>query len=118
MKEPVFAGALAGVQVPAVNAMPVFDIHELNDLPVVPVYVGCVPHDENETAEFVCRRNGAEFSRRLVGDADPMDPTGRWLLDLMLGTYEFEARLGPGDVRVQSREIRPIFRTVELERPE
>jgi hypothetical protein len=117
MKEPVFSGAVAGVQVPAVNAMPVFDVHELSGLPVVPVYVSCVPPDGNETAEFVCRQNGAEVSRRPVGQPDPNDPTGRWLLDLAVGTYEFEATLAPDDVRVRSREIRPIFRTIDLEKP-
>ena len=117
MKEPVFSGAVAGVQVPAVNAMPVFDLHELSGPPVVPVYVSCVPPDGNETAEFVCRQDGAELSRRLVGEPDPRDPTGRWLLDLVLGTYEFEAKVAPDDVRVESRRIRPMFRKIDLERP-
>jgi hypothetical protein len=115
MKDPVFAGGVVGVQVPAVTSVPVFDVHQLSDPPVVPVYVSCVPQDENQTAEFVCRQAGAERSRRLAGDLNPNDPTGRWLLDLTLGTYEFEARIAPNDVRIQSREIRPIFRTVRLE---
>ena len=55
MKEPVFAGKVAGVQVPAVNGMPVFDLHLLVGLPVVPVYVTCVPQEANGTAEFVGR---------------------------------------------------------------
>ncbi len=116
MKEPVFAGKVAGVQVPAVNGMPVFDLHLLVGLPVVPVYVTCVPQEANGTAEFVCRQGGAEKSRRAVGALDPADPTGRWLLDLALGEYEFEARLAPDDVRVRSREVRPVFRTVDLMR--
>ena len=61
-------------------------------------------------------RAGAEKSRRAVGALDPADPTGRWLLDLALGEYEFEARLAPDDVRVRSREVRPVFRTVDLMR--
>jgi hypothetical protein len=51
-----------------------------------------------------------------VGALDPADPTGRWLLDLALGEYEFEARLAPDDVRIRSREVRPVFRTVDLMR--
>jgi hypothetical protein len=117
MKEPVFAGKVAGVQIPAVKEMPVFSVHKLTEPPIVPVYVGCVPQEANGTAEFICRQGGAEKSRRAVGELDPADPTGRWLLDLELGEYEFEARLAPDDVRVRSKEIRPIFRTVDLGRP-
>lgn len=116
MKEPVFAGRVATVQVPAVTAMPVFDLHRLSDRPVVPVYVSCLPADDNQSAEFVCRRDGTEHLRRIAGDLDDEDPTGRWLLDLSSGHYEFEARLGPGDVRVLSRDIRPVFRTIDLRR--
>ena len=103
MKEPVFAGKVAGVQIPAVNAMPVFAVHRLTGPPIVPVYVGCVPQEANGTAEFICRQGDAEKSRRAVGDLNPADPTGRWLLDLALGEYEFEARLAPDDVRVRSK---------------
>jgi hypothetical protein len=117
MKQPVFAGKVAGVQIPAVNEMPVFDLHQLTGLPIVPVYVGCVPQEENETAEFVCRQGGAEKFRRAVGDLNPPeDPTGPWVLDLTFGEYEFEARLAPNDVRVRSRNIRPLKRDVELRR--
>lgn len=100
MKEPVFAGRLTGVQVPAVKDMPAFDLHQLPSPPVVPVYVGCVPDVRgNDTAEFVCRLDGAEYAKRSAADADDKDPEGRWLLDLEFGRYEFEARLGPNDVR-------------------
>ena len=64
MKEPVFAGKVAGVQIPAVNAMPVFAVHRLTGPPIVPVYVGCVPQEANGTAEFICRQGDAEKSRR------------------------------------------------------
>ena len=116
MKEPVFAGKVAGVQIPAVNAMPVFQVHQLAAPPIVPVYVGCMPEEGNDTAEFICRRGGAELSRRAVGDLDSDDPTGRWLLDLPFGEYEFEARLASDDVRLQARQIRPPYRVVKLER--
>jgi hypothetical protein len=116
MKQPVFAGKVAGVQVPAVRDLPVFDLHQLIGLPVVPVYVGCVPEEANGTAEFVCRQSGAEKSRRAVGALDAADPTGRWVLDLDLGEYEFEARLAPDDVRVRSKAIRPLFQIVKLEK--
>lgn len=114
MGERILAGLVPGVQTPAVNAMPVFAIHQLTAPPVVPVYVTCTPPEDNDAAEFVCRRDGAEASRRAAGAADPADPTGRWLLELPLGEYEFEARVAPGDVRVRSREIRPIFRRIDL----
>ena len=114
MKEPVFAGKVAGVQIPAVNLTSGFDLHQLTGLPVVPVYIGCSPPEGNDIAEFVCRQDGTERSRRAVGELDPADPTGRWLIDLVLGAYEFEARLAPDDVRVQVRQIRPPFRIVDL----
>jgi hypothetical protein len=113
MKEPVFAGKIAGVQIPGVNAMPVFPVHQLAT-PIVPVYVSCVPQADNGTAEFICRQNDKVAKRRAAGDLDPVDPAGRWLLDLPLGEYEFEARIAPNDVRLRSREIRPVFRTVDL----
>jgi hypothetical protein len=116
MKEPMFAGKVAGVQIPQVNLMSVFDLHRLTGPPVVPVYVGCSPPEDNETAEFVCRQDGAEKFRRAVADLDAADPTGRWLLDLALGEYEFEARLASDDVRVRSKPIRPPFRIVDLMR--
>ena len=64
MKQPTFAGAVAGVQTPAVNAMPVFDIHRLDGDPEVPVYVSCVPASGNVGAAFVCRRGGVVEFRR------------------------------------------------------
>jgi hypothetical protein len=116
LKEPVFAGTVAGVQTPAVTSMPVFPVHQLTAPPLVPVYVSCVPPEDNGTAEFICRERGVELSRRAAGELDGLDPAGRWLLDLPFGEYEFEVRLPPDEVRVQSREIRPVFRTVDLGR--
>lgn len=114
MNQPVFAGTAAGVQVPAVSAMPVFPLHHVADGPLVPVYVGCVPSEANASAEFVCRQGGQERCHRTPAEIDPNDPTKVWLVDLPAGSYEFEARLAPNDCRVNSREVRPIFRSVDL----
>jgi hypothetical protein len=114
MKQPIFAGQVAGVQVPVVGELPGFDLTELTAPPTVPVYVGCVPPDDNATAGFVCRHGGAECGRRDAGNADPADPVAEWTLDLPYGEYEFEATLGPGEVRSKSLTIRPAYRRVLL----
>jgi hypothetical protein len=116
MNEPGFAGKLVGLQIPGTNAMPVFPVHQLIAPPLFPVYVGCVPEEDNGAAEFFCRQGFAEKFHRAVGDLDPADPTARWLLDLEPGMYEFEARLAPDDVRVRSKEMRPIYGEVKLGR--
>lgn len=117
MKQPTFAGAAAGVQTPAVNAMPVFDVHRLDGDPEVPVYVSCNPAADNPTATFVCRVGGIEKHRRDVGSpVDPADADERWLLNLPSGDYEFEATIDANDRRVISRAVRPVYRTVELGR--
>jgi hypothetical protein len=113
MKQPVFAGQVAGVQTPAVNGMPVFRVHQLTGPPIVPVYVGCEPQEANGTAEFVCRQGDDEKFRRAVGELGA-DPAGRWHLNLEFGRYEFEARLAPNDVRVRAKEVRPIFGEIKL----
>jgi Caspase domain len=119
LNEPRFAGAVAGVQVPAVGELPVFPVHHLIDLPVVPVYVGCLPPESNGQAEFVCRQAGQEppLLRRTLAEIDPDDPTSQWLVDLRYGDYEFEARIAPDEVRLRSLQVRPQYRRVQLSRP-
>jgi len=114
MKQPMFAGKVAGVQVPVVGELPGFDLTELTAPPTVPVYVGCAPPDDNATAEFVCRRAGAECGRRAADGADPADPVAEWSLDLPFGEYEFQATLGAGEVRSKSLMVRPAYRRITL----
>src|SRR4029078_7548305 len=75
MKQPIFAGQVAGVQVPVVGELPGFDLTELMAPPTVPVYVVCVPPDDNVTARFVCRQAGAECGRRDPDAPEVIDPT-------------------------------------------
>ncbi|MGW7368676.1 caspase family protein [Streptomyces sp. NPDC054841] len=117
MKQPVFAAALTGVQVPTVGELPVFDLHELRGLPVVPVYVTCVPPEQNAIADFTCRRAGQEHLRRAAAEAGDEHPDGEWAIDLVSGDYEFEARLGAQDVRKLTRAVRPPYRRVPLAAP-
>lgn len=115
LKQPVFAGRVAGVQVPVVGELPGFDVHELIGLPVVPVYVGCAPPEGNATAEFVCRQDGAERLRRARDAvADAGDPLAEWAVELEFGEYEFVATLDAGEVRSRSLTVRPAYRRVRL----
>ncbi|MEU5339638.1 MULTISPECIES: caspase family protein [unclassified Streptomyces] len=121
MRQPRFAGAVAGVQVPSVGELPVFVLHELAGPPVVPVYVGCDPAEDNAQAEFVCKEAGAgdeagpERLRRAAGECDDGDPQSEWAIELSFGDYDFEARLGQ-EVRRKSITVRPVFRRVKLEK--
>jgi hypothetical protein len=117
MHQPQFAGAVAGVQVPSVGELPVFVLHRLPDLPVVPVYVGCEPVTDNAEAEFVCRENGTERLRRAAQDIDGEDPECEWAIELAAGNYDFEAQLGPQEVRKKSAAVHPVFRRVKLVKP-
>lgn len=118
MRQPQFAGAVAGVQVPTVGELPVFDLHQLPGTPVVPVYVGCNEPRENALARFVCRQGGLEQLRRLpdeTGAADDADDTaGEWSIELAFGEYEFEAQLSELDVRRKLVSVRPAYRRVRL----
>lgn len=96
MKQPVFAGTVAGVQVPTVGELPVFDLHYLNDPPVIPVYVGCQQAADNATSAFVCRKRGRERLRRDVADIDGEHPDADWPIELPFGEYVFEACGGAG----------------------
>jgi hypothetical protein len=104
------------VQRPTINGSAQFTIHELAGPPLVPVYVGCLPPDSNGTATFTCRQAGRRPQRRKVADLDPQDPTRPWVVDLALGTYEFEARVEAGDVRTRTGNIRPMFTRIDLEK--
>ncbi|MBT2510546.1 caspase family protein [Streptomyces sp. ISL-98] len=117
MKKPQFAGAISGVQVPTVGEMPVFDLHQLPDVPIVPVYVGCLPSEDNAVAEFTCRQPGRADLRRAAAEIDEEDPTREWSLELTFGNYEVEARISAEDVRARSIEARPPFRLIELGKP-
>ena len=114
LKQPVFAGKVAGVQVPVVGELPVFDVHELTAAPVVPVYVGCAPPEVNATAEFVCRQAGSERFRRAVADVDSDNPQAEWAVDLEFGEYEFAATLAAGEVRTKRLTVRPSYRRISL----
>lgn len=114
MKQPLFAGVVAGVQVPTVGEMPVFDLHQLPGPPVVPVYVGCMAPEENRLADFSCRRAGFEQRQRAAADVDDEEPDSEWFVELVFGDYEFEARVGPQDVRTKSITVRPSHRRIRL----
>jgi hypothetical protein len=117
MKEPVFAGAIAGVQVPVAGQLPVFVFHRLTGPPEVPVYVGCEAPGDNALAEFVCLQGGAERARRALADVDPADPQREWSLPLPFGDYGFRAEVAAeGQPRsIDSFGVRPVSRRVRLE---
>ncbi|MET7851997.1 caspase family protein [Streptomyces avermitilis] len=114
MHQPCFAGLVAGVQVPSVGELPVFVLHQLAGPPVVPVYVGCDPAQDNAEAEFVCLEGGRERLRRTPNDVDDTDPESEWAIELSFGDYDFQARLGERDVRTKTITVRPVFRRVHL----
>ncbi|MEH0416624.1 caspase family protein [Streptomyces sp. B21-083] len=120
MHQPSFAGPVANVQVPSVGELPVFVLHQLAGTPVVPVYVGCDPAEDNAEAEFVCRedgQDGRERLRRAAGDIDTDDPECEWAIELGFGNYVFEAHLGDHEVRTKPVTVRPVFRRVQLGKP-
>lgn len=114
MHQSQLAGAVAGVQVPSVGELPVFVLHRLPGAPVVPVYVGCEPAEDNAEAEFVCLENGLECRRRAAQDIDGENPECEWAIELAAGTYDFEAQLGTREVRRKSAVVYPVFRRVRL----
>jgi hypothetical protein len=116
MRQPQFAGAVAGVQVPTVGELPVFDLHQLPGAPVVPVYVGCNEPQYNAVAEFVCRQGGLERLRRPPAEAgmDEDLADDEWSIELAFGEYEFEAQVSEQDVRVKSVSVRPAYRRIRL----
>jgi hypothetical protein len=114
MTQPTFAGKLAGVQVPTVRELPIFDLHELTKPPVVPVYVGCKNPLYNQAADFCCLRHGQLFDQRSATSASPDDPFAEWPVSLEFDRYDFEAKVA-GDVWCKSIEVRPTYRRVRLE---
>ena len=117
MHQPSFAGPVANVQVPSVGELPVFVLHQLAGTPVVPVYVGCDPAEDNAGAEFVCREDGQGGRERLR--RPPVDNNGdgsecEWAIELGFGNYVFEAHLGDDEVRTKPVTVRPVFRRVQL----
>jgi hypothetical protein len=117
MRAPAFAGTLTNASVPVVPESFDFPFHELRGDPVVPVYIGCDPSEDNTRAEFICRRDGHEDRRRPApapGDEpDDLD----WPVFLPLGPYEVEAVLGPDDIRRGELDARPPQFSLRLARP-
>lgn len=115
MKQPVFAGEMAGVQVPVTGELPVFNIHYLTGTPQVPVYVTCEPPADNQVAEFVCLQEGTEKARRTLNQIDPEKPLLEWFLHLPYGEYEFRAEIAArAEARSTRATVRPVFRRVPL----
>ncbi len=116
MREEVFAGEVAGVQVPVAGNLPVFELHRLRSDPVVPVYVGCEHADDNAVATFRCAQDGATVHERPPGDADLNDPELPWVVDLAFGRYDFSVEIDgqPPRTAEVSFDIRPVFRRVKL----
>lgn len=115
MKQPIFAGEIAGVQVPVTGELPVFELHHLTREPEVPVYVGCEPAADNELAEFICLSGGQEKARRALAQVDPGDPEREWSLNLTYGDYEFRAEFAAGGApRSKAITVRPAYRRVPL----
>ncbi|MFD9335449.1 caspase family protein [Streptomyces sp. NPDC060028] len=111
MKEPAFAGSLTGAGTPVSPESFEFDFHELRGDPIVPVYIGCRPEEDNALAEFVCRGDGQEPRRRPPPVAGEEPDISEWALFLPFGRYEVEAVLGDGDVRADRLDARPpLFR--------
>jgi Caspase domain len=114
MAQPAFAGKLAGVQVPTVRELPIFDLHQLTGPPVVPVYVGCRDPVYNQSADFFCLRQGQLFDQRLAVSVDPDDPYAEWPVNLEFDRYDFSANVA-NDTWRKSIDVRPIYRRVRLE---
>lgn len=115
MAKPTFAGAAVGKQVPGAGEQPRFDLHYLSDPPVVPVYVSCPQAADNATSTFVCRKSGRERLRRDVADINGENPDAEWPIELPLGKYQFEARVGARpDVWSKKLTVRPPYRDVKL----
>jgi Caspase domain len=114
MTQPTFAGKLAGVQVPTVKELPIFDLHQLVKPPVVPVYVGCRDPVYNQTAEFRCLRQGQLCNQRPAGGSDPDDPFAEWPVNLEFDRYDFRAKVA-NDIWCKSIDVRPIYRRIRLE---
>jgi hypothetical protein len=119
MKEPIFAGEVAGVQVPVANELAEFPLHQLTSEPEVPVYVGCDPDiDSNELAEFVCLVGADEKGRRKLVDVDPANPKSEWALSLSHGDYLFRAEFAGGQARESNViNVRPIHKRIGLKVP-
>ncbi|MEV0937769.1 caspase family protein [Streptomyces phaeochromogenes] len=117
MKEPPFAGVLAGSAVPVSPESFDFDFHELRKDPVVPVYIGCRPKEDNALAEFVCRRRGHPVRRRMPPSPGDEPDLREWALFLPLGRYKVEAVLGAADVRKDELDARPPLFRIGLARP-
>ncbi|MDT9691274.1 caspase family protein [Streptomyces sp. P9(2023)] len=116
MAERQFAGRVPGVQVPVNPEAFNFDFHVLTHDPVVPVFIGCDPADDNDLAEFVLRRSGQQ-DRRRGPVSEPETRNAEWAQDLPLGTYEIKATVGLGDVRTASLVSHPPIRHIGLAKP-
>jgi hypothetical protein len=86
-----------------------FLIHELQQDPIVPVDVTCVPETHNKSSSLRVTRNGDTMS-------PPSPIEGPWALDLRLGMYQFEVKLpvpheSPAPVQ---KQVRPPYRIVEF----
>ncbi|MFD9410600.1 caspase family protein [Streptomyces sp. NPDC059989] len=117
MKEPSFKGSLTTAGTPASPESHDFDFHELRGDPIVPVYIGCRPPEDNARAEFSCR-HPEQVPQRRPPPAPGDEPDVReWALFLPFGQYEVEADLGPGDLRRGAFDARPPFFRVGLAKP-
>ncbi|MFJ4777609.1 caspase family protein [Streptomyces sp. NPDC088762] len=117
MKEPAFRGSVTTAPTPVSPESFDFDFHELRGDPVVPVYIGCRPPEDNARAEFFCRHPRQEPRRRPPPEPGEEPDLREWALDLPFGTYQVEAVLGPGDVRTEELDARPPLFRMGLARP-
>jgi hypothetical protein len=102
------------VQVPATNELVSFDLHELSGPPAVPVYVNCDPIDDNQRAVFSCKRGTVEVASRAADAIDPSRPTAAWEVELVYGTYDFEATIAAARHRLSDVTVAPPVKRVTL----
>ncbi|HEY9373731.1 caspase family protein [Streptomyces sp.] len=117
MQAPWFAGTLTGAAAPGSMESFEFGFHELRGDPVVPVFVGCRPEEDNARAEFICRHPDQPEQRRPPPAPDDEPDLREWALFLPFGRYRMEAVLGPEDTRTKEFDARPPMFHVVLAKP-
>jgi len=82
--------------------------HELTGLPECPVDVLCDPESDTASATLAVSGNGVQNTR--VPDPSP------WGLDLELGDYQFEAKVGTPTIKsgLSVSRVAPPFRSVKI----
>lgn len=86
----------------------IFEFHELQQDPVVPIAVYCTDESDTDLATFRCLKAGNEIKRRLPEENE-------WYTDIPFGNYDFEAEVDARKGQRKDEIVMPPYQEIQID---